>query len=70
MSAIAAAPPLLTAIGHDTPRIDALAKVTGEAQFAGDLRLPGWPTAGCCVAHTLMPASLTSTRVVLRRSPA
>src|SRR3954454_10302870 len=41
MSAIAAAPPLLTAIGHDTPRIDAVAKVTGEAQFAGDLRLHG-----------------------------
>ena len=41
MSAIAAAPPLLTAIGHDAPRIDAVAKVTGEAQFAGDLRLHG-----------------------------
>src|SRR5215203_6883020 len=41
MSAIAAAPPLLTAIGHDAPRIDAIAKVTGEAQFAGDLRLHG-----------------------------
>ena len=41
MSAIAAAPPPLTAIGHDAPRIDAVAKVTGEAQFAGDLRLHG-----------------------------
>ncbi|HKG29298.1 MAG TPA: molybdopterin cofactor-binding domain-containing protein, partial [Thermomicrobiales bacterium] len=41
MSAITAAPPLLTAIGHDAPRIDAIAKVTGEAQFAGDLRLHG-----------------------------
>src|SRR5215217_3909260 len=41
MSAITAAPPLLTAIGHDAPRIDAVAKVTGEAQFAGDLRLHG-----------------------------
>src|SRR5215217_160608 len=41
MSAIATAPPLLTAIGHDAPRIDAIAKVTGEAQFAGDLRLHG-----------------------------
>ena len=42
MSAIAApAAPLHTAIGHDAPRIDAVAKVTGEAQFAGDLRLHG-----------------------------
>src|SRR5215210_7862635 len=41
MSAIAAAPPALTAIGQDTPRVDAVAKVTGEAQFAGDLRLHG-----------------------------
>jgi CO/xanthine dehydrogenase Mo-binding subunit len=30
-----------TTIGHDTPRIDAVAKVKGEAQFAGDLRLHG-----------------------------
>src|SRR5918995_1658202 len=40
MSATATAPQL-TAIGHDAPRIDAVAKVTGEAQFAGDLRLHG-----------------------------
>ncbi|MFN8593033.1 MAG: xanthine dehydrogenase family protein molybdopterin-binding subunit [Thermomicrobiales bacterium] len=30
-----------TIVGHDAPRIDALAKVTGAAQFAGDLRVPG-----------------------------
>ena len=30
-----------TTIGHDAPRIDAVAEVTGEAQFAGDLRLHG-----------------------------
>jgi CO/xanthine dehydrogenase Mo-binding subunit len=41
MSAIAAAPPQQTTIGHDAPRVDAVAKVTGEAQFAGDLRLHG-----------------------------
>src|SRR3954465_13943072 len=41
MSAFATAPPLLIAIGQDAPRIDAVAKVTGEAQFAGDLRLHG-----------------------------
>ena len=35
------APATFTAIGHDTPRIDAVAKVTGEAQFAGDLKLHG-----------------------------
>jgi nicotinate dehydrogenase subunit B len=28
-------------IGHDAPRIDAIPKVKGEAQFAGDLRVPG-----------------------------
>jgi CO/xanthine dehydrogenase Mo-binding subunit len=35
------APTTHTTIGHDAPRIDALAKVKGEAQFAGDLRLHG-----------------------------
>ena len=30
-----------TIIGHDAPRIDAVPKVTGTAQFAGDIRLPG-----------------------------
>lgn len=30
-----------TTIGHDAPRIDAVAKATGEAQFAGDLYLHG-----------------------------
>ena len=69
MSAIAAAPPLLTAIGHDAPRIDAVAKVTGEAQFAGDLACTGWPMAGCCAARTPMPASPTSTRAVPKRFP-
>src|SRR5918997_6798771 len=41
MSAIATAQPLLTAIGQDAPRVDAVSKVTGEARFAGDLRLHG-----------------------------
>lgn len=35
------APASHTIIGHDAPRIDAIPKVTGQAQFAGDLRLPG-----------------------------
>jgi CO/xanthine dehydrogenase Mo-binding subunit len=35
------APPTHVLIGHDAPRIDAIPKVTGAAQFAGDLRLPG-----------------------------
>jgi len=30
-----------TAIGHDAPRVDAVAKVTGAGQFAGDLKLHG-----------------------------
>lgn len=28
-------------IGHPVPRIDALAKVTGQALFPGDLAMPG-----------------------------
>ena len=34
------APSTHTTIGHDAPRIDAVAKVKGEAQFAGDLSKP------------------------------
>jgi CO/xanthine dehydrogenase Mo-binding subunit len=30
-----------TAVGHDVPRVDAVAKVTGAVQYAGDLRIPG-----------------------------
>lgn len=30
-----------SAIGRDVPRVDALAKVTGEARYAGDLQVPG-----------------------------
>jgi CO/xanthine dehydrogenase Mo-binding subunit len=30
-----------TLVGQDAARVDAMAKVTGAAQFAGDLRLPG-----------------------------
>jgi CO/xanthine dehydrogenase Mo-binding subunit len=41
MRAAVDAPPAYTTIGHDAPRVDARAKVTGAAQFAGDLRLPG-----------------------------
>jgi CO/xanthine dehydrogenase Mo-binding subunit len=33
--------PTHTTIGTNAPRIDAIAKVTGAAQFTGDLRLPG-----------------------------
>ena len=33
--------PTHTAVGTNAPRIDAVAKVTGAAQFTGDLRLPG-----------------------------
>ena len=40
MSATVTAP-AHAVIGQDAPRIDAVAKVTGAAQFAGDLRLPG-----------------------------
>jgi CO/xanthine dehydrogenase Mo-binding subunit len=33
--------PIHSVIGCDAPRVDAIAKVTGAAQFTGDLRLPG-----------------------------
>lgn len=32
---------VFTAVGRDVPRVDARAKATGEAQYAGDLRVPG-----------------------------
>lgn len=35
------APPAPDGVGRDVPRVDARAKVTGEARFAGDLVLPG-----------------------------
>src|SRR5499427_6088304 len=31
----------LKTIGHATPRIDALERVTGKAKYSGDVRLPG-----------------------------
>lgn len=31
----------LSVVGHDAPRVDAIPKVMGAAQFAGDLRVPG-----------------------------
>lgn len=31
----------LNVIGHDTPRVDALERVTGQARFTRDMRLPG-----------------------------
>src|SRR5215213_9907807 len=30
-----------TSVGHDVPRVDAVAKVTGAVQYAGDIRIPG-----------------------------
>lgn len=41
MSATTATRQEFAIIGRDAPRVDAVAKVTGAAQFAGDLRLPG-----------------------------
>src|SRR5450755_83309 len=37
-------PPILTprkTVGHRTPRIDALERVTGKATYTGDIHLPG-----------------------------
>ena len=31
----------LTTIGHVTPRVDAIARVTGQAKYTNDLKLPG-----------------------------
>jgi CO/xanthine dehydrogenase Mo-binding subunit len=41
MTAIKTERRTFTAIGHDAPRIDAVPKVTGVAQFAEDIRVPG-----------------------------
>jgi CO/xanthine dehydrogenase Mo-binding subunit len=32
---------VFTAVGHDVPRVDAVAKATGAVQYAGDIRVPG-----------------------------
>lgn len=45
-----------TIVGKPTPRLDAVAKVTGRAQFAGDIRLPGM-----LYARILRPPSLRAT---------
>ena len=31
----------LTTIGHVTPRVDAVARVTGQAKYTNDIKLPG-----------------------------
>ena len=31
----------LTTVGHVTPRVDAIARVTGQAKYTNDLKLPG-----------------------------
>ena len=31
----------LTTIGHVTPRVDAMARVTGQAKYTNDIKLPG-----------------------------
>jgi xanthine dehydrogenase molybdenum-binding subunit len=38
---VSAAVPPFTTIGHVTPRVDALARVTGQATYTNDLKLPG-----------------------------
>ena len=31
----------LTTIGHVTPRVDAIERVTGQAKYTNDIKLPG-----------------------------
>jgi len=38
---VSAAVQPLTTIGHVTPRVDAIARVTGQAKYTNDLKLPG-----------------------------
>jgi len=38
---VSAAVQPLTTIGHITPRVDAIARVTGQAKYTNDLKLPG-----------------------------
>jgi CO/xanthine dehydrogenase Mo-binding subunit len=40
-TSILTAPATLTSVGQNVPRVDAWAKVSGEATFAGDLQVPG-----------------------------
>jgi CO/xanthine dehydrogenase Mo-binding subunit len=38
---VSAAVQPLTTVGHVTPRVDAVARVTGQAKYTNDLKLPG-----------------------------
>jgi len=51
-----------TVIGRSVPRKDALAKITGAAKYAGDLRLPGTLHACSCVSQSPIPRSVTRSR--------
>lgn len=62
-------------IGQDTPQVNARAKVTGRAQYTGDLKLPGmlhakvlrspYPSARIVSIDTAAARSLPGVRVVL-----
>ena len=54
-----------TIVGKPTPRTDAVAKVTGQAKYAGDMHLPGM-----LYASILRPPSLGATRQSLDTSAA
>jgi CO/xanthine dehydrogenase Mo-binding subunit len=56
----------LTTVGHPTPRIDALERVTGKAKYTLDVQLPGM----LCAARTPTPASVASTSRRRASSPA
>jgi xanthine dehydrogenase iron-sulfur cluster and FAD-binding subunit A len=59
--AAAGAPlPVLQTAGHPTPRIDALERVTGKANYTGDVHVPGSCTRPCCAARTHTPGSAVS----------
>ena len=58
-------------IGHSVKRVDLLGKVTGAAQYAGDIQLPGMlhaRTLRCKVAHANIPVSYTHLDVYKRQA--
>ena len=67
----------LNTVGHRTPRIDALLRVTGRAEYTGDVKLPGMlyarvlrsphPHARITNINTAKAAALPGVRAILTK---
>jgi CO/xanthine dehydrogenase Mo-binding subunit len=60
----------LTTIGHVTPRVDAIERVTGQAKYTNDLKLPGMLYARVLRSPIRMPVFGTSIPARPRACPA